>query len=232
MKDLETRMKKYEYVTRYYLTTRTPVIIRLDGKAFHSLTRKCNKPFDQFFIDCMSLAAQQLCKQIQGFKLAFIQSDEVNILVTDYDDLNTQGWFDYNVSKIISVSAGMMSAYFSQQFGQVGIFDSRVFNIPEDDVSNYFVWRAKDWRRNSLNMYAHSFFSHKGLLNESSATIHEMLHSIGKNWTTDLTDQQKNGTWILKEGDIILYSIEPKYEQIQSLWFLSSLKQNNTNEGK
>lgn len=217
MKDLETRMKKYEFVTRHYLTTRTPVIIRLDGKAFHSLTKKCSKPFDQFFMDCMSLAAQQLCKQVQGFKLSFIQSDEVNILVTDYDDLNTQGWFDYSISKIISISAGMMSAYFSQEFGRVGIFDSRVFNIPEDDVSNYFVWRAKDWRRNSLNMYARSFFSHRELLNESSAIIHEMLHSIGKNWATDLTDQQRNGTWFLEE-DVILYNIEPKYEQIQSLW--------------
>ena len=217
MRDLADRMKRYELVTRYYLTRRSPIIIRLDGKCFHTLTKSCDKPFDQMFIDSMALSAKETCRKIQGFKLAFIQSDEVNILVTDYDELDTQGWFDYNLSKILSVSAGMMSAYFSRNFGRIGTFDSRVFNIPKEDVSNYFVWRAKDWARNSLNMYARSFFSHRELMNKHSSVIHEMLHKIGKNWTTDISNQCKNGTWFTK-NECEIYTILPNYQEVEYLW--------------
>lgn len=218
MKDLADRMKRYEFVTRTYLTRRTPVIIRLDGKAFHSVTQECDKPFDQFFMDCMVSCANTIKKHMQGFKLAFVQSDEINILITDYDTLQTQGWFDYNFSKIISISASIASANFTTNFKRFAVFDSRAFNTPEDDVSNYFVWRAKDWERNSLQMYARSFFSHKQLINKHSSQIHEMLHEIEKNWTNDLTEQQKNGTWITK--DEIRYDILPNYEMIENLWNL------------
>lgn len=217
MKNIGDRMKRYEYVTRQYLTKRVPVIVRLDGRAFHTLTRDCDKPFDQFFIDSMQLAANHVIEQVQGFKLAFIQSDEVNFLLTDYDELHTDGWFDYNLSKILSISAALMSAYFSQSFCRIGIFDSRAFNIPADDVANYFVWRAKDWARNSLNMYARSLFSHKQLMNKHSTQIHEMLHGENKNWATDLSGQQKNGTWILPDKAIV-YNIEPIYSVIDNLW--------------
>ena len=217
MKDLADRMKRYEFVTRYYLTRRNPIIIRLDGKCFHTLTRSCDKPFDQSFIDSMVLSAKEVCREIQGFKLAFVQSDEVSILATDYDELDTQGWFDYNISKILSVSAGIMSACFSRNFRRLGVFDSRVFTIPKEDVSNYFVWRAKDWARNSLNMYACSLFSHKELMNKHSSIVHEMLHEIGKNWTTDLPNQHKNGTWFAKD-ECEIYTISPNYQEIEHLW--------------
>ena len=217
MTDLGNRMKCYENITRQYLTQRTPVIIRLDGRAFHTLTKDCDKPFDQFFIDSMQLAACKVINQIQGFKLAFIQSDEVSVLLTDYDELNTQGWFGYNLSKIISISAATMSVYFSQNFCRAGIFDSRAFNIPPDDVANYFVWRAKDWARNSLNMYAHSLFSHKQLMNKHSTQVHEMLYGINKNWATDLSNQQKNGTWVLADGSFT-HTIIPTYDAINALW--------------
>lgn len=210
-------MKCYEYVTRQYLTKRVPIIVRLDGRAFHTLTRDCDKPFDQFFIDSMQLAASHVIDQVQGFKLAFIQSDEVSFLLTDYDELHTDGWFNYNLSKILSISAALMSAHFSQNFCRIGIFDSRAFNVPADDVANYFVWRAKDWARNSLNMYARSLFSHKQLMNKHSTQVHEMLHGIGKNWTTDLNDQQKNGTWVLPNKSIV-YNIKPIYDTIDNLW--------------
>lgn len=217
MKDLANRIKRYEFVTRYYLTRRSPIIIRLDGKCFHTLTKDCDKPFDQLFIDSMVLSAKEVCREIQGFKLAFIQSDEVNILATDYDELDTQGWFDYNISKILSVSAGIMSACFSRNFGRLGVFDSRVFNVSKEDVSNYFVWRAKDWARNSLNMYARSFFSHRELMNKHSSIIHEMLYEIGKNWATDLPNQHKNGTWFVK-NECEIYTVSPNYQEIEHLW--------------
>jgi hypothetical protein len=62
-------------------------------------------------------------------------------------------------------------------------------------VANYFLWRAKDWERNSLTMYASGFFSHKQLHSKTKQDRHDMLHSIGKNWATDVDERSKNGTF-------------------------------------
>lgn len=46
--ELGDRMKSYyENRSKTFLARRTPVIIRLDGKAFHTFTRGFNKPFDE-----------------------------------------------------------------------------------------------------------------------------------------------------------------------------------------
>ena len=132
-KSLGDRMKEnYENRYRFYLTRRTPVIIRLDGKAFHTVTKNCDEPFDSRFCITMDNTADLLCKNIQGAKLAYVQSDEISILLTDFDKLTTDAWFDYNLQKIVSVSAGLASSYFSRQWGYECTFDSRAFNIPKE----------------------------------------------------------------------------------------------------
>jgi len=225
MKDLGDRMKKYENVSRFHLTRRTPVIIRVDGRAFHSLLPGTKKPFDGDFITVMMDAAKYLAKEIQGFKLAYVQSDEASFLLTDYDELNTEGWFDYNLAKMVSISAATMTSMFNSQvllhreltiFG-LGIFDSRAFNIPKEEVANYFLWRAKDWQRNSLSMYARSFFSHKELMNKHSSEVHEMLYGIGKNWATDLDDRLKNGSWLVKGDEGWRHDILSSYQDISKV---------------
>jgi len=225
MRDLGNRMKTYENVTRFHLTRRTPVIIRVDGKAFHTLLKSAEKPFDNSFITCMIDAVQILSEEIQGFKLAYVQSDEASFLLTDYDEIDTQGWFDYNLAKMISISAATMSSAFDSMVHlqrhtltiyEWGIFDSRAFNIPKEEVANYFLWRAKDWQRNSLSMYARSFFSHKELMNKSRADVHEMLHSIGKNWCTDLDDRLKNGSWLIKDQGW-RFDILPSYPEVSKV---------------
>lgn len=215
MEAIGDRMKNnYENRSRFYLTRRTPVIVRLDGKAFHSVTNGCAKPFCDAFLSAMRFGAIYCKDNMQGFKMAYIQSDEVSFLLTDYDTLQTEAWFDYNLSKILSVSASFMSIGFSDVFGRFGVFDARAFNIPREEVSNYFLWRALDWQRNSIQMYAQSFFSHKQLHKKNQVDMHEMLHSIGKNWTEDLDNKWKNGTWLI--GDIIKSDILPNYELINN----------------
>jgi tRNA(His) 5'-end guanylyltransferase len=226
--DLGSRMKEnYEDRYRIYLTRRTPVIIRLDGKAFHTLTSKCQRPFDQHFINSMLYASEETAKEMQGFKLAYVQSDEVSFLLTDYDNLDTEAWFDYNLNKIISVSASTMSVYFNDFFFHTseidrktpsyGIFDGRAFNIPKEEVANYFLWRYRDWERNSLLMYCQSFFSHKEMLNKDKEGQHELLHSIGKNWAMDLSNREKNGTFLLGNGNLI-DDFVASYETINSFF--------------
>jgi tRNA(His) guanylyltransferase len=218
---LGDRIKAYEQASRPYLTKRTPVICRVDGRAFHTFTRGLEKPYDQTLIQAMVNAATAVAMDMQGFKIGYIQSDEASFLITDYDDINTQGWFNYNLSKMISVSASVMTANFNADisWNNIATFDSRAFNISPMDMSNYFLWRAKDWSRNSLQMFCRSIFSHKQLEGKKREDMHEMLYSVGKNWTTDTTPQQRNGTFIIKSdiGMTMLYDVMPNYQSINKI---------------
>ncbi len=193
------RMKEnYENRYRIKLTRRMPVIIRLDGKTFHSLTHACKKPFDEKFSNAMINTASYLCHEIQGAKCAYVQSDEISLLLTDFDTLTTEAWFDYNLQKMASVSAGMASSFFTLEWTLIAVFDSRIFNIPREEVCNYFIWRQKDWERNSIQMLAQAHFSHKHLHKKSNSDMHEMLHEKNVNWTK-LDGKWKNGWFIHKE---------------------------------
>lgn len=217
-KSLGNRMKlNYENRSRYYLTRRTPVIIRLDGKCFHSLLSKADKPFDYKFIQSMELAALKVAEQMQGFKFGYIQSDEVSFLLIDYDDISTEAWFDYNLSKMLSVSASIMSVHFSLSFHRIGYFDARAFNIPESEITNYFLWRYRDWTRNSLLMYSQANFSRKQMHCKKQEDLHEMLHNIGKNWTTDVSDVCRNGTFIIKSKEYRWIDSRLDYEAMNEL---------------
>lgn len=226
MKSLAQRMKEnYELRDRHYLTRRTPVIVRVDGRAFHTLTAKYKKPFDEYFVTAMTRAAKSLFHDMQGCKMAYIQSDEASFVLTDYDNLSTEGWFDYRQSKIESISASQMSIAFCGAVYEMGLglieaaFDSRAFNIPEDEVANYFLWRAQDWHRNSVTMYAQAYFSHKQLFGKNIPDMHEMLHGIGKNWATDLHPRLRNGTFLYRDGDLIEdQTILPAYTEISEIW--------------
>jgi tRNA(His) 5'-end guanylyltransferase len=113
---LGDRMKTYENVTRTYLTRRMPVIIRIDGKAFHSFTRGFKKPFDEIFVKSMQDTMKYLCENIQGCVLGYTQSDEITLVLVDYQDKNTSAWFDNNIQKMVSVSASMATLEFNRAF--------------------------------------------------------------------------------------------------------------------
>nr|DAI89444.1 MAG TPA: tRNAHis guanylyltransferase [Caudoviricetes sp.] len=112
---LSTRMKEnYENRSKQYLTRRTPTIIRLDGKAFHTYTKGLSKPFDEGLIEDMQETTKFLCQNIEGCKMGYTQSDEITLVLTDYDTFETLAWFDYNVQKMTSISASMATAKFNQ----------------------------------------------------------------------------------------------------------------------
>jgi tRNA(His) guanylyltransferase len=109
------RMKEnYEVRSRTYLTRRTPVILRIDGKAFHTYTRGLEKPFDSGLVYDMMDTTVYLCSKIQGAKCGYAQSDEISILLTDYDNLQTSAWFDYEVQKMCSIAASHAATKFNQ----------------------------------------------------------------------------------------------------------------------
>ena len=114
---LGDRMKNnYENISRYYLTRRTPVIIRIDGKAFHTFTRGMKKPFDDVLVKTMQDTMKYLCENIQGCVLGYTQSDEISLVLTDYAELTTDAWFGNNLQKMCSVSASMATLAFNKAF--------------------------------------------------------------------------------------------------------------------
>lgn len=211
MKDaLGTRMKEfYEKRTKYKLPRRTYTIIRLDGKAFHTYTRKLQKPFDHELMSDMAWTTLFLCENIQGCKMGYTQSDEISLLLTDFDRLNTDAWFDNDVQKMVSVSSSMATGYFNARrepndFGvdqPLAFFDARVFTIPTAvEVENYFIWRQKDATRNSVSMVAQSKFTHNQLHGKNVEEMKKMLHIVDDPWYK-YGDDCKYGNWIKKNDD-------------------------------
>ena len=115
--DLGTRMKDfYEGIPKTKLMRRTPVIIRIDGKAFHTFTKGFHKPFDEVLIKTMQETTKYLCENIQGCVLGYTQSDEITLVLVDYQKLGTAAWFDYEVQKMCSIAASMATMAFNKYF--------------------------------------------------------------------------------------------------------------------
>ena len=115
--DLGTRMKEfYEGIPKTKLMRRTPVAIRIDGKAFHTFTRGFNRPFDEILIKSMQETTKYLCEHIQGCVLGYTQSDEITLILVDYKKLDSSAWFDYEVQKLCSISASMATMAFNKIF--------------------------------------------------------------------------------------------------------------------
>lgn len=114
---LGNRMKEfYEFRTKTKLTRRTPCIIRLDGCHFHTFTKGFVKPFDKRLMETMQEVTLELCKSIQGCVFGYTQSDEITLILTDYENLNSSAWYDYEVQKICSVAASMATFFFNKIF--------------------------------------------------------------------------------------------------------------------
>lgn len=227
MKDeLGDRMKSYyENRSKTFLTRRIPVIIRLDGKAFHTFTRGFNKPFDEVMCNAMQETMKYLCENVQGCVLGYTQSDEITLVLIDYQKLTTDAWFDYNVQKICSVAASMATYSFNRKFSEIvhekcwnravepdelisaykraiksgALFDARCFNIPKEEVTNCILWRQQDATRNSISSAGQAHFSHKQLEGLNSNQIQELLfQEKGINWNDYLT-KFKRGSCCIKK---------------------------------
>ena len=218
---LGDRMKGYENVTRVHLTRRTPVIIRIDGKAFHTWTKQLKHvdneleqdPFSGIMNAAMAETTRQLVTNIQNAVLGYTQSDEISILLNDWKTLETDAWFSANIQKMVSVAASMATVYFNNSIPDMlhtyrnlsgkqlssAMFDARVFNLPKEEVANYFIWRQQDASRNSVQMLARHYFSHRELHRKNNSEIQDMLMgTFGINWN-DIDTWKKRGCCALRD---------------------------------
>ena len=185
MKDeLGDRIKSnFEDALRIQLPRRTHVVIRIDGRCFHTFTKTLERPYDRRLADALDTAALALAAEMPGCRLGFGQSDEYSFLLTDFSSEHERMWFEGQVQKMVSVAASIFTAHFTSGFA-AATFDARVMVIPRrTDVEEYFIWRQLDATANSLNMLASAHYSHGELLGKSTAEKHDLLHAKGVNWS-------------------------------------------------
>ena len=216
----------YEQVPKTRLVRRMPVMIRIDGKAFHTFTRGFQKPFDDILIKSMQETMKYLCENIQGCVFGYTQSDEITLVLIDYKKLTSSAWFNYEVQKMCSISASMVTMAFNKIFAKNvddynrnpsssgvranwyiaaiekgAMFDSRCFNVPKEEVTNFVYWRQLDAIRNSIQMVGQANFSHKQLQGKSCNMIQDMLFTEkGINWN-DLPIIKKRGSACIKDSE-------------------------------
>jgi tRNA(His) 5'-end guanylyltransferase len=183
-----------------------------------------------------------LCENIQGCKLGYCQSDEISLLITDYETINTAAWFDYQVQKMCSIAASMATLVFNRVFGELvskhlswhdynnyevalhkakitgAMFDARCFSIPKEEVCNYFIWRQQDATRNSIQMVGQANFSHRELQNKSCDKIQDMLMTQkDTNWN-DFDTVKKRGSCCTKTGKHTIVDIQTGEQKERFIW--------------
>lgn len=210
--EFDKRMQNYKYTSDQSLIRRTPVIIQIDGMHFHTFTQGLDKPFDEVLVRSMQDTAKYLCENIQGCVLAYTQSDEINLLLIDYQRLDSQAWFDNRIQKLTSAAASLATLEFNRRFAERvrimrtmvlhenhpdnsnekthetvkylkkfgatkkgATFAACAFNLPQDEVTNFFYWRQQDAIRNSIQMVGQANFSHTELQHKSCEDIKQML---------------------------------------------------------
>lgn len=226
--DLDTRMKQYENASSGFLLRRTPVIIRIDGKAFHSFTKGLIKPFDDILMGAMTEATIRLCGFIQGTIFGYTQSDEISLLLQDWATVDTDAWFDNRIHKMTSVAASAATLFFNNTFADyvvkmgdamatglldkddnelakyagrmyTAMFDARAFNLPPEEVVNYFIWRQNDATRNAVLSVGQANFGHTDLQGLKCNQIQEKLFTEKGINFNELPKDQRRGTGVVRK---------------------------------
>ena len=230
--NIGNRMKEnYENPAKTRLMKRVPVIVRLDMRAGHTFTKGFDKPFDEVFMYSMIDTTNYLVNSTQGCTLGYVQSDEISLLLTDYATFTSEPYFDYEVEKICSTLASTATLRFNRAFSyhyasyrettvnpltellqayntaedRGATFDCRCFNIPKEEVTNYFLWRQLDAIRNSIQSLGRKYFSSKALYGLNCNEIKALLKECFQVDWDDLYVTEKRGTFITRGGSDLEY---------------------------
>lgn len=215
---LGNRMKAYEEVNERMLVANVPFIIRLDGVAFHTFTKKFVRPMDDILADSMQKTMLSMCADIPYCKYGYTQSDEITLVCVIDDVKKSDGFYGNRINKIMTVTAAKATKYFNKHFYDnvekyrkepdsfknvtdikiyeknlfIAEFDSRVFNIPEYDIENNLIWRQQDAVRNSINNLGQAYFSSDRLKKKNTSQVMDMLMLEKKvNWNNCSTYQKR-----------------------------------------
>ena len=217
-------------------------------RAGHSFTKGFQRPFDNIFMESIQETAKYLCENIENVKFSYQQSDEISLLLTDYDNINTQAWFNKNLQKMCSIAASMATLAFNRAFDsrvnaidndifngdddydfnylsalhkaqeKGAMFDARCFSIPKEEVCNCLIWRQQDATRNSIQMVGQANFSHKELQGKSCDKIQDMLMLEKGINWNDFPTVQKRGSCCTKTGKHIVVDVKTGEQKERLYW--------------
>ena len=221
---LKERMKSLQAERDYRLDKDSYILCHIDGRAFSKMIkRKFKLPFDDDFMQMMDDTAAYVCENVQGAKLAYVQSDEINIVITSfkYDNdelLNSSPFFDYRLCKMQSIIASLATAKFNQlltlrvinedsdksirqQINEIPLiqFDCKCWDVKAyADMFAWFKFRQNDCIRNSKQQFAQAYCSHKDLLNKNSDEQVEYCNlKTGNDWNA-LSGKYKYGRLVYR----------------------------------
>ena len=224
---LDERMKNYVNAGQHHLTSKVPVIVNIKGRSFYKIftdiikVKKDITPDEvkrlyDTYLYILQYATISVIKETEAFKIAHVSENEVNIRLSDIDinNVNMQSWYNYNVAKIISMVSGKFNTTFNksapfEQLLEDYIFQVKCFNIPDIEVSNYFLWRIKDTRRNSLQDYCRQVFPLEEIHGKKTKELIRMLFRKDLDWNVDVRDAMRNGIFMEqdKNGEINTYPV-------------------------
>ena len=221
METLKERMIALRSVTDYKLPKKTYIMSAIDGRSFSRLIKnKYEKPFDDKFINMMNEVAIYVCKNVQGCKFAYAQSDEITFVLTDFENEETSPFFDYRLSKMLSIIPSLATAKFNQlvilnlldtpcsqsdmkqmiEDMSLAQFDCKVWDAENfNNVFAYYLWRQIDCIRNSKQQAAQTYLNHKQLMGKhTDEQIKMLFEEKGIDWN-QYSDDKKYGRFIYKE---------------------------------
>lgn len=201
--DFGDRMKGYEAVTDFRLPCLTPVVVRVDGRAFHTLTKKLKKPFDSLFCNVMRATMKDLCEELPNVRFAYVQSDEISLVMLERE-VRSEAWFSNRLQKIVSLTAALATRHFLKNFNLIrhsyssaidwskydglfdrAVFDCRAFPVPERDVCNYFIWRQMDCSRNAVLSAGQALIGKKAMHGMNTKQVRSALAEKGIDYETE-----------------------------------------------
>lgn len=167
-----------------------PLLVRLDGRAFHTFCRGLARPFDQRLSFCMQSTAAALVEEFHA-TTGYTQSDEITLAWITEEGSRAQLPFDGRYQKLCSVLAGFASATFArlvpgclpEKNSATPCFDARAWQVPTPaDALEVFFWREDDAVKNSVQMAARAVVSHKELDGKGRKDQLDILHAKGIRW--------------------------------------------------
>lgn len=246
-KNLEDKCLYYRGLTDYRLLPNSYVLVMVDGRSFsHLVKNKFQKPFDDEFIRMMNETAEYVCKNVQGCKFAYVQSDEISFVLTDFDTPTTDAFFSNRLSKMQSIIASLATARFNQLMmcyqlnkhtydeDEIGLFgsndclrliensqlyqfDCKCWNVPNyNDVFAWLLYRQNDCLKNSKQQTAQTYLPHKELLGKNTDEQIALLKETKNIDWNDFSNDRKYGRFIWKE-EVQLVS-DDGYQYTRHMW--------------
>jgi tRNA(His) 5'-end guanylyltransferase len=97
----------------------------------------------------MQETMKYICENIQGCVLGYTQSDEITLVLVDYQNRESDAWFDNNIQKMVSVSASMATLSFNKFFYK---------NVCSFNSKNSHIWLESLDDRKEQSKYINTIY--------------------------------------------------------------------------